>query len=300
MATPVIRAEGLTKRYGRTVGVTDLTFTVEAGEVFGYLGLNGAGKTTTIRLLLDLIRPTAGRVEVLGLDPRRDGRAVRARIGYLPGDLRLYENLTAREHLRYFASLRGLDDLGDGERVASRLELELDRPVKGLSKGNRQKVGLVLTFMHRPPLLVFDEPTAGLDPLVQQVVHSLIREATADGRTVFVSSHVLSEVQQLADRVALIRDGELVLVETVERLRSRALSRVEVRFAQPPPSDAFAAIPGVRELERRNATVRLSLQGSADPLVKALARFEVAALDVHEADLEDVFLELYRRPGDAA
>jgi ABC-2 type transport system ATP-binding protein len=300
MATPVVQAEGLTKRYGRTVGVTDLTFTVEAGEVFGYLGLNGAGKTTTIRLLLDLIRPTAGRVEVFGLDPRRDGRAVRARIGYLPGDLRLYENLTAREHLRYFASLRGLDDLGDGERVASRLELELDRPVKGLSKGNRQKVGLVLTFMHRPPLLVFDEPTAGLDPLVQQVVHSLIREATADGRTVFVSSHVLSEVQQLADRVALIRDGELVLVETVEGLRSRALSRVEVRFAQPPPSDAFAAIPGVRELERRNATVRLSLQGSADPLVKALARFEVAALDVHEADLEDVFLELYRRPGDAA
>ena len=158
----------------------------------------------------------------------------------------------------------------------------------------------MLTFMHRPPLLVFDEPTAGLDPLVQQVVHSLIREATADGRTVFVSSHVLSEVQQLADRVALIRDGELVLVETVEGLRSRALSRVEVRFAQPPPSDAFAAIPGVRELERRNATVRLSLQGSADPLVKALARFEVAALDVHEADLEDVFPELYRRPGDAA
>ena len=300
MATPVVQAEGLTKRYGRTVGVTDLTFAVEVGEVFGYLGLNGAGKTTTIRLLLDLIRPTAGRVEVFGLDPRRDGRAVRARIGYLPGDLRLYENLTAREHLRYFASLRGLDDLGDGERVASRLELELDRPVKGLSKGNRQKVGLVLTFMHRPPLLVFDEPTAGLDPLVQQVVHSLIREATADGRTVFVSSHVLSEVQQLADRVALIRDGELVLVETVEGLRSRALSRVEVRFAQPPPSDAFAAIPGVRELERRNATVRLSLQGSADPLVKALARFEVAALDVHEADLEDVFLELYRRPGDAA
>jgi ABC-2 type transport system ATP-binding protein len=267
--------------------------------VFGYLGPNGAGKTTTIRLLLDLIRPTTGTVEVFGLDARRDAVEVRRRVGYLPGDLRLYERLTAREHVRYLAALRGMHDLGDGIVLAERLELDLDRPVRALSKGNRQKVGLVLALMHRPPLVVFDEPTAGLDPLVQQVVYEIVRETTADGRTVFVSSHVLSEVQDLADRVALIRDGRLELVETVDGLRRRARSHVEVTLAAPPAPDAFAAVTGVRELERRGTTVRLALDGSVDPLVKALAHFEVQALDIHEADLEDVFLDLYRRPGDA-
>jgi ABC-2 type transport system ATP-binding protein len=299
MAEEVIRADGLTKHYGATVGVSDLTFTVQAGEVFGYLGLNGAGKTTTIRLLLDLIRPTAGRVELFGLDARAHGCAIRERVGYLPGDLRLYERLTGLEHLRYFASLRSMQDLGDGERLAARLELDLDRPVRALSKGNRQKVGLVLALMHRPDLLIFDEPTAGLDPLVQQVVHAVVREATAGGCTVFVSSHVLSEVQQLADRVALIRDGELELVETVEVLRRRAVSRVEATFAEPLPPDAFSGIPGVREVDRRGNAVVLSLQGEVDPLVKALARFRLQALDIHEADLEDVFLELYRGPAGA-
>lgn len=299
MAGEVISAYGLTKHYGSTVGVRDLTFTVQAGEVFGYLGLNGAGKTTTIRLLLDLIRPSAGHVEVFGLDVRTGGRAIRERVGYLPGDLRLYERLTGRDHLRYFASLRRMCGLGDGERLAARLELDLDRPVRALSKGNRQKVGLVLTLMHRPEILIFDEPTAGLDPLVQQVVSALVREATAGGCTVFFSSHVLSEVQQLADRVALIRDGKLELIETVEGLRQRAFSRVEATFVQEPPSDAFSGIPGVREVDRHGNTVRLSLRGDVDPLVKALARFELRALDIHEADLEDVFLELYRSPADA-
>jgi ABC-2 type transport system ATP-binding protein len=299
MATSVVRADHLSKDYGGDRGVVDLSFTVEPGEVFGYLGPNGAGKTTTIRLLLDLIRPTAGRVELFGLDARLDGCEVRRRIGYLPGDLRLYERLTAREHLRYLASLRSMPDLGDGERLADRLELELDRPVRALSKGNRQKIGIVLSLMHRPALVVFDEPTAGLDPLVQQVVYELVREITADGRTVFVSSHVLSEVQEIADRVALIRDGRLDLIETVDTIRRRGLTRVEVTFVSPPPVGAFEAVPGVRELERRGSTVHLSLEGSADPLVKALSRFEVLALDSHEADLEDVFLELYRRPSHA-
>ena len=299
MAGEVISAHGLTKHYGSTVGVSDLTFTVQAGEVFGYLGLNGAGKTTTIRLLLDLIRPSAGHVELFGLDVRTGGRSIRERVGYLPGDLRLYERLTGREHLRYFASLRAMDSLGDGGQVAERLELDLDRPVRALSRGNRQKVGLVLALMHRPEILIFDEPTAGLDPLVQQVVHALVREATAGGCTVFVSSHVLSEVQQLADRVALIRDGKLELIETVEGLRQRAFSRVEATFVQLPPPDAFSGIPGVRELDRHGDLVRLSLRGDVDPLVKALAGFQLRALDIHEADLEDVFLELYRGPAGA-
>jgi ABC-2 type transport system ATP-binding protein len=299
MPAPVIRADRLSKVYGRDRGVSELTFEVGEGEVFGYLGPNGAGKTTTIRLLLDLIRPSSGRIELFGADVRRAGPATRKGLGYLPGDLRLYERLTAREHLRYFASLRGMGDLGDGESLAERLELELDRPVRSLSKGNRQKVGLVQALMHRPALAVFDEPTSGLDPLVQQVVYELVAEATADGRSVFLSSHVLSEVQHIADRVALIREGRLQLVDSVETLRQRALTRVEVTFANMPPEGAFDDVPGVTEVERRGPVVRLTLEGAADALVKELARYEVAALDSHEADLEDVFLEQYRRPADA-
>jgi ABC-2 type transport system ATP-binding protein len=296
MAAPVVRADRLSKHYGGHRGVDDLTFEVREGEVFGYLGPNGAGKTTTIRLLLDLIRPTNGRIELFGLDVRRAGPGARANLGYLPGDLRLYERLTAREHLRYFASLRGMSGLGDGERLAERLELELDRPIKALSKGNRQKVGLVQALMHRPALTVFDEPTSGLDPLVQQVVYELVAETTAEGRTVFVSSHVLSEVQHIADRVALIRDGRLELVDDVESLRQRALTRVQVTFADAPPAGTFDTLPGVHEVGRSGQIVHLTLEGSADLLVKALARFDVHALDSHEADLEDVFLELYRKP----
>jgi ABC-2 type transport system ATP-binding protein len=290
----VIRAEKVTKFYGASRGVVDLSFEVEAGEVFGFLGPNGAGKTTTIRLMLDLIRPNAGRLELFGLDAQKGSVAIRRRIGYLPGDLRLYERLTPRELLRYFAALRGLDGLGEGEELAERFELELERPIKALSKGNRQKVGLVQAFLHRPDLLLLDEPTAGLDPLVQQTFNELLREVAAEGRTVFLSSHILSEVQRLADRVAIIREGSLELVEAVETLRARAFVRVEATFAKPPPKRTFAGLPGVRELERKGASVTFALEGPADPLIKALARFEVLALDSHEADLEDFFLALYR------
>ena len=219
--TAVVRADRLTKRYGSERGVTDLDFEVRGGEVFGFLGPNGAGKTTTIRLLLDLIRPTSGRVEVFGLDPRRDGLAVRRRLGYVPGDLRLYDRLTGLELLRYFANLRGTGDTGDAATLAADLELDLERPLKELSKGNRQKAGLVQALMHQPDLLVLDEPTSGLDPLGQQVVHELLRRAAGEGRTVFLSSHVLSEVQRIADRVAIVREGRIELVEEVERLRAR-------------------------------------------------------------------------------
>ncbi len=284
----------MTKFYGASRGISGLSLVVEPGEVFGFLGPNGAGKTTTIRLMLDLIRPTAGLLEVFGLDVRKQSVAVRSRAGYLPGDLHLYERLTPREYLRYVAALRGLEGLGEGEALSERFELELDRPIKALSKGNRQKVGLVQAFLHRPDLLLLDEPTAGLDPLVQQTFNELLREVVAEGRTVFLSSHILSEVQRLADRVAIIREGSLELVEAVETLRARAFVHVEATFAQSPPQEAFASLPGVRELERRGPVVLLALEGSADPLIKALARYEVLALDSHEADLEDVFLTLYR------
>jgi ABC-2 type transport system ATP-binding protein len=289
-----IRAERLTKFYGEARGGLDLDLEVRNGEVFGFLGPNGARKTTTIRLFLDLIRPSSGRAELLGLDTRREAVSIRRRIGYLPGDLRLYERLTGRELLEYFGHLRGLERLGDAPSLADRLDVEIDRPVQDLSRGNRQKIGLLQAFMHRPDLLILDEPTSGLDPLIQQVFYDLLHEATADGRTVFLSSHNLAEVQHVADRVALVKEGKLVLVETVETIRARAVTRVEVTFDALPPTDAFSAIPGVMEIQRRGGRVVLSLQGPADPLVKALSRFTVLALDSHEADLENVFLSLYR------
>jgi beta-exotoxin I transport system ATP-binding protein len=288
----VARAEHLTKFYGRDRGVVDLDFEVDGGEVFGFLGPNGAGKTTTIRLMLDLIRPTRGRIELFGREPHLDV-ALRRRIGYLPGDLRLYERLTARELLTYFANLRSMRGLGTTTVLADRLELELDRPIRALSKGNRQKVGLVQAFMHEPELLVLDEPTAGLDPLVQHTFYDLLDEAKAGGATVFLSSHVLPEVQHVADRVALVRDGRLVLVAAVDDLRARALTRVAVTFATLPSSSAFAGVAGAREIERSGRTILFSLEGEADALVKALARHRVVAVDSHEADLEDIFLALY-------
>jgi ABC-2 type transport system ATP-binding protein len=300
MGAEIVRAEGLTKFYGEHRGIVDVDFSVDAGEVFGFLGPNGAGKTTTIRLLLDLIRPTSGRLSVFGLDSRRESVAIRRRLGYVPGDLRLYERMTGRELLRYFGHLRGTAEVVRGDQLAERLDLDLDRRIKELSRGNRQKVGLVQAFLHDPDLLVLDEPTSGLDPLVQEAFQDLVREVTEQGGTVFLSSHVLSEVQQVADRVALIRDGRLLLVDTVENLRARSFTHVEVTFSEPPPRDAFAEVTEVRELERHGAVVRFALEGEIDPLVKALARFHLRALDVHEADLEEIFMALYREePPDA-
>lgn len=295
----VIDAEALTKRYrGGAVGVADLTLTVSAGEVFGFLGPNGAGKSTTIRLMLDLLRPTSGRVRVLGRDPRRDGVAVRARLGYVPGDLRLPDRLTGGEVIGHLARVRGMAGTGDADALARRFDLDLTRPVRALSRGNRQKVGLVQAFMHRPDLLVLDEPTSGLDPLMQRAFGDLVRETAAAGGTVFLSSHVLSEVQHLADRVGLIRDGRLELVASVGDLRSRARSRVEVTFAEAPPAGALDDIPGVRETGREGNRVLLRLEGDADALVKRLAGYTVHAIDAHEADLEDIFLSRFGEEGD--
>jgi ABC-2 type transport system ATP-binding protein len=290
----VIRAEQLTKSYGQHRGILDVDFAVEEGEVFGFLGPNGAGKTTTIRLLLDLIRPTSGRLTVFGLDSRRSSVAIRKRLGYLPGDLRLYERMTGAELLRYFGHLRGLDGAERPEQLAVRLDLDLGRRIKELSRGNRQKVGIVQAFMHEPDLLVLDEPTSGLDPLVQETFYELVAEATKRGGTVFLSSHVLSEVQHMADRVGLIREGRLDLVDSVENLRARAFTHVEATFAEPPPTDAFSQVAGVQRVEQDDSVVRFALGGEIDPLLKALALFHVKALDVREADLEDVFLARYR------
>ena len=289
----VIALDGVSKHYRGGGGIEGVTFDVSEGEVFGFLGPNGAGKTTTIRLLLDLIRPDHGRISLFGLDPRRAGTVVRRRIGYLPGDLALYERLSPRELLSHFAHLRGGPPWQEIDALSQRLGLELDRPVRALSKGNRQKVGLVQALMGRPDLLVLDEPTTGLDPLLQHQVHELLREAAEEGRSVFLSSHILSEVQRVADRVAMIRSGKLIAVERVAALRARRVHLIEVRTCSPIGPSAFEGLPGVTTFVADGHTVRLEVSGSLDPVVRELARYDLADLSVREPELEDVFFSLY-------
>ncbi len=292
-----VRAERLTKFYGRSRGVVELDLEVRRGEVFGYLGPNGAGKTTTIRLLLDLIRPTRGRAEVLGLDIRRDGVAIRQRLGYLPGELALYDRMTGGELLRYLANLRGGVDWGYVESLAERLECDLSVHIKSLSKGNKQKIGLIQAFIHRPELLVLDEPTAGLDPLMQHEFHRLVRELAEEGSTFFISSHNLPEVERISDRVGIIREGTLVTVDDVESLKRKALRRLEIHFASPVPREAFGGIAGVRDLAVDGATLRCAVAGSVDGLIKAAARFEVLNVVSPEVSLEEIFIDYYQGEG---
>ncbi|WP_283137806.1 ABC transporter ATP-binding protein [Rhizohabitans arisaemae] len=295
--TAVIEAEGLSKFYGRRRGLENLTLTVAAGEVFGYLGPNGAGKTTTIRLLLDVIRPTRGRIRILGKDPR-DHR-VRARIGYLPGELSLEGTERAREYLEFLAQVRG-SGRSQIPVLAERLEADLSVSMGKLSKGNKQKVGLIQAFMHNPDLLVLDEPTSGLDPLVQQEFLAMVREARNAGRTVLMSSHVLAEVEHVSDRVGVVRGGRLVAVEGVAALREKAIRRVEFHFDAPVPPEAFEGLPGVRDLRVEGTAVRCTIDGRPDALIKAAARFTVVHMVSEEPDLEEIFLAYYSEEEDHA
>lgn len=290
----VIEANGLTKFYGPHRGLEDLSLTVEAGEVFGYLGPNGAGKTTTIRLLLDFIRPTRGSVQVLGVHPRgAAGVAARRRIGYLPGELSFDGRESAANLLRFLADARGGVAQRQITQLAERFELDLSRTLPELSKGNKQKVGLVQAFMHEPELLILDEPTSGLDPLMQQEFLELVRESRAAGQTIFMSSHVLAEVQHAADRVGIVRDGHLVAVERVESLGKRAKRHVEIHFNGPVPPEDFDGLAGVTELQVEGAILRCTVDGMLDPLIKAAARHTVADMISTEPDLEETFLSYY-------
>ena len=300
MPDAAVRTAGLTKDFGAGHGLFGLDLEVRRGEVLGFLGPNGAGKSTTMRLLMDLIRPTAGSATVLGLDARRDSLEIHRRVGFLPGDFALYPRLTGRAILEHFAALRGGVDARVRDALAERFDAQLDRPVRELSTGNRQKVGLIQAFMHEPELLILDEPIAGLDPLVQQRFHALLHEATAAGRTVFLSSHTLSEVERVADRVAILREGRLVVVDTLERLRAVAVRRLEIELGGDPAPvlGELRALPGVREATVEGGHVVVAFEGSADPLVKALARHEVRSLRSRDDDLEEIFLKFYR--GEAA
>jgi ABC-2 type transport system ATP-binding protein len=289
-----IITSGLAKSYGTVQALRGVDLEVEKGTVFGFLGPNGAGKTTTIRCLLDLIRPQAGSIRVLGLDPQADPVAVRARTGYLPGELNLESNETAAQALRYFNELRGnQSDWSFVSRLAERLELDLTIPIKNLSKGNKQKVGLVQALMSRPELLLLDEPTAGLDPLMQQEVYRLLKEARQAGATVFFSSHIIGEVEAIADRIAIIRQGVIVEEAEPHQLMSMALRRLHIRFREPVDPQPLAAVPGVSLLEQSNAHITVQVEGEVDGLIKALAAYQVSDLETERPSLEEIFLAYY-------
>ena len=299
MSDSVIRTEALSKDYGGGHGLFDLSLEIKRGEIFGFLGPNGAGKSTTMRLLLDLIRPTAGSTSLLGLDSRRNSLEIRRRVGYLPGDFALYPKLDGTAMLDYLADLRGGVDRGVRDRLAERFDAQLDRPVHELSTGNRQKLGLIQAFMHEPELLILDEPIAGLDPLVQQSFHALLAEVAAAGRTVFLSSHTLSEVERVADRVAILRQGRLAVVDSLENLRGIAIQRLEVEFADGAPDpEVIRALPGVRRADLDGRHLLVAFEGSVDPLLKEIAEREVRSIRSRDDDLEEIFLHYYREEQD--
>jgi ABC-2 type transport system ATP-binding protein len=291
-----IETHGLVKQYGSVIALRGLDLQVQKGEIYGFLGPNGAGKTTTIRCLLDSIRPNAGEARVLGIDPQADPIAVRQRVGYLPGELHLEGNLKVRSVLRLLNSLRnGQADWSYVENLAERLNLDLGIRIKNLSKGNKQKVGVVQALMHKPELLMLDEPTSGLDPLLQKEVLGMVEQAREAGATVFFSSHILSEVETIADRVGIIRQGELVEVADPSSLIQRSLLRAEVRFKRPVETTSLTQIEGVSILSQEDGTmVKLEVEGEMDALVKALSQFPVNRIETELPSLEEVFLVYYR------
>ena len=291
--TAIIQTEKLTKSYGSHRGIEDVDLTVGEGEAFGFLGPNGAGKTTTIRTLLDHLRPTSGRALVFGIETTVDPVAIHRRVGYLPGEFTLYDKLTGGQTIEYFSNLRGGVDGAYQASLVDRLDIDPSRKFREYSKGNKQKIGLVVALQHRPDLLMLDEPTSGLDPLVQQTFYEIIREAKAEGRTIFLSSHILSEVEKTCDRVAIIREGRLIKVDRVEALRDLAHHQVELRFAGEVPMGAFAAIPGVSDVIAEEHVLRLRVSGPITPVVREAARYDLLDFVSREPSLEETFLAMY-------
>lgn len=293
MSDNVIETHNLTVYYGKHRGIKNVNLTVEKGEVFGFLGPNGSGKTTTQRVLLDVIRPTSGRATVFGMDCRKQGVELRKRVGYLPGELALYKEMRASEFFTMYEYLRG-DNGAEGywRTLAARLDLDTTRKISTYSRGNKQKVGVVAAFMNRPDLLILDEPTGGLDPLVQQTVLEMVREVQADGRTVFFSSHILPEVQAVCDRVSIIRAGELVATQRVEELVAQRINRMSLTFTTLPPAGVFT-IPGVTELKRTEQSIMLEVQENLPQVLTVAAQHDIQDIETHNVSLEEVFLAYY-------
>ncbi len=293
MSEKVIETQDLTVYYGKHLGIKNVNLTVEKGEAFGFLGPNGAGKTTTQRVLLDVIRPTAGRATIFGLDCRTQGVAIRQRVGYLPGELALYKDMRANQFFEMYEYLRGANGAkGYWRECAKRLDLDTSRKIGNFSRGNKQKVGIVAAFMSRPDLLILDEPTGGLDPLVQQTVMEMVREVKADGRTVFFSSHILPEVQAVCDRVGIIRAGELVATQGVEALIAARLKRLTLTFDRVPPVGTFTQ-EGVTELSRTEQTVMLEVRDNLAQVLAAAAQYGIQDIETQSTSLEEIFLDYY-------
>ncbi|HEX2470060.1 MAG TPA: ABC transporter ATP-binding protein, partial [Candidatus Limnocylindrales bacterium] len=290
---PLLSVRGIRKAFKDRVAVEDLSFDVHAGEIFGFLGPNGAGKTTTMRVLLDLIRPTAGRAEVFGIETTSGPVAIHRRVGYLPGEFDLYDRLTGADTITYFANLRGGVDPAYVAELVERLDLDPSRRFKEYSKGNKQKVGLVVALQHKPDLLILDEPTAGLDPLIQQIFFEIAREAKAEGRTVFLSSHIIDEVDRTCDRVAIIREGRLVQVDRIEAIRQLAFHHVELTFSQPVSAVVFSSLDNVSDVDVDGDVVRMRVSGTIGQVIAAAAPHGLIDVVSREPNLEDVFLAQY-------
>jgi len=298
----VLDIRGLSKVYGsgakQTVALDNLNLDVQAGEIFGFLGPNGAGKTTTIRLLLDLIRPSAGTATIFGMDVREQSVEIHRRIGFLPAELSLWDGRSGAQIMQFVANVRGDSKkfIKDGMEIAQQLQLDTSKKVRDLSSGNKRKLGLVLAMMHSPELLILDEPTNGLDPLVQQTFHDMLHEHREQGKTVFLSSHVLSEVQAICDRVGILRDGDLKAVESVEKMTRVEFRWVEVRFRDAIPDSVpqkLASMPAVSAVESNGRRLSVGLTGDFDPMLRIISQGYVESLQVDEPSLEDIFLAYY-------
>jgi len=296
--TAIIRTEALTKSYGSHRGIVEVDLEVNEGEVFGFLGPNGAGKTTTIRTVLDLIRPTSGKAFVFGIESTEDPIAIHKRIGYVPGEFTLYDRLTGGQHITYFANLRGGVDPAYQASLIERFDVDPSRKFKEYSKGNKQKIGLVIALQHRPELLILDEPTAGLDPLMERTFRQCMIESKRLGQTVFLSSHILSEVEAVCDRVGILRDGELLQLGTLAELRHLSALTIHVTFDGPPPD--LRGVPGVNNVVVDGQRLSCELTGPIGPLLQALAPWRVHELLSAKPSLEELFLSHYGPDGGRA
>jgi ABC-2 type transport system ATP-binding protein len=288
----VIQTMNLTKSYGKSRGIKDVSITVNRGDIFGFLGPNGAGKSTTIRTLLDFIRPSAGSAAIFGMDCRKDSVAIRKHIGYIPGDFGLYGNMTGWKFLEYFGRIRGGYDASAAKAYAKKMDIKLDRRMKEYSRGMRQKVAIIQAFMNHPDLIIMDEPTNGLDPLVQQTFMDMLREEASHGTTIFMSSHVLSEVEKACNRVAIIKEGRIVAEEQVEALRQKSGKVLEVRFGEPLTREIFY-MPGISNVTRNNGSYRMNVTGNMEEILQAIAAYKIADINIHQMTLEDVFMHYY-------
>lgn len=293
MATSAISLQNLTKRYGSSRGVDDISLKVEKGEIFGFLGPNGAGKTTTIRMLMDFIRPSSGSAKILGLDCQNEPTQIHKRVGFLAGDMEMDPRLTGQQYLEYVSSLRGGVPWSKTKVLIDRLQCETDRKIGKLSRGNKQKIALVSALMDNPEVLILDEPTSGLDPIMQSEFNTIIREHRAKGKTAFISSHDLSEVQQICDRIGFIREGKLIAVQPLKELTKQAFKRVSLTLSAKPNKAEFEKIKDVTSVSIVKNTVHLQLRGDVNPLLKALSKHTIKDLTIQDANLEDIFMSFY-------